>query len=335
METYDARIAIEPESPAEKLRARNLPVGYGTLERTTTPRLCYIDLPRRGGCVAALDFGPADRPIDVVFSHANSLNAYTYRSILAGAARSLRILAYDLRGHGATTLPTVQAGHDWSDLRGDLVELLEVLDVRDVVLSGHSIGATTSLLASAIAAERVRAVALFEPVIEPRETSGDSPAGASAITRSVQGALRRRAQFSSIGAAVQTFLGRGAFKTWPAEIVADYAEGGLRPREDGMYELACSPEWEAWGYQTQPHTREVWDTLERAPRPIRILRGQAWSSTSIGSDQDRLEASGVEIQTVPGAGHFLPMERPDLIAAALQFPDSRAPVVGYYVRAED
>jgi pimeloyl-ACP methyl ester carboxylesterase len=314
--------AIEPEDPREQLRVRSLPVVYRRLDRTTTPRLCHIDLPRRGGSVAALEFGPVDRPIDVVFSHANSFNAYTYRSILAGAAKTQRILAYDLRGHGATTLPAVQDGHDWFDFSADLVALLEALDVWDVILSGHSMGATTSLIASAAAAERVRAVALFEPVIAPKEITGDSAAGAAAITRVVQGTLRRRSQFSSVGAAVETFLGRGAFKTWPAEIVADYAEGGLRPREDGTYELACSPEWEAWGYRTQPRAHEVWDALERAARPIRMLRGQVWSSTSIGADQERLETHGVAIQTVPGAGHFLPMERPDLVAVALQFPKS-------------
>jgi pimeloyl-ACP methyl ester carboxylesterase len=315
--------AIKPEIPEEQLGHRSLPVAYRMLDRTTTPRLRHIDLPRRGGAVAALEFGPANRPIDVIFSHANSLNAYTYRSILAGAAASQRILAYDLRGHGGTTLPAIKAGHGWSDLSADLVALLEALDVWDVVLSGHSMGATTSLLASAAAAERVRAMMLFEPVIEPREITGDSPAGAASIARVVQGTLRRRAQFPSVGAAVETFVGRGSFKTWPTEIVADYADGGLRPREDGTYELACSPEWEAWGYQSQPRAPEVWDTLERAPRPIRILRGQVWSSATVESDRDRLAAHGVTIQTVPGAGHFLPMERPDLIAAALQFPDSR------------
>jgi pimeloyl-ACP methyl ester carboxylesterase len=74
------------------------------------PRHRRIDLPGRGGSVAALELGPADRPIDIVFSHANSFNACTYRSILAPAAERMRILAYDLRGHGQTELPTVTEG---------------------------------------------------------------------------------------------------------------------------------------------------------------------------------------------------------------------------------
>ena len=70
------------------------------------PRARTIPLPARGGAMAALEFGPAGRPVDIVFSHANGFNALTYRTILAPLAADLRILAIDLRGHGASTLPT-------------------------------------------------------------------------------------------------------------------------------------------------------------------------------------------------------------------------------------
>ena len=69
------------------------------------PRARRIDLPSRGGAVAALEFGAAERPVDLVFVHANGFNARTYRSILAPLADGWRILAVDQRGHGATTLP--------------------------------------------------------------------------------------------------------------------------------------------------------------------------------------------------------------------------------------
>ena len=36
-----------------------------------------IAIPQRGGETAAYEFGPPDRPIDVVFSHANGFNART------------------------------------------------------------------------------------------------------------------------------------------------------------------------------------------------------------------------------------------------------------------
>src|SRR5579875_3441678 len=57
-------------------------------------------IPLKDGEMAALDFGDASRPVDVVFLHANGFNAMTYRSILAPLSLSLRIVALDQRGHG-------------------------------------------------------------------------------------------------------------------------------------------------------------------------------------------------------------------------------------------
>jgi hypothetical protein len=41
------------------------------------PRPRSFALPDRGGAMAALEFGPQARPVDVVFSHANGFNACT------------------------------------------------------------------------------------------------------------------------------------------------------------------------------------------------------------------------------------------------------------------
>jgi pimeloyl-ACP methyl ester carboxylesterase len=138
-----------------------------------------IPLPGRGGSVSAYELGPADRAVDVVFSHANGFNALTYRTILAPLATGRRILAYDFRGHGGSDLPAVAEGRDdWCDLGEDLVALLETLDLSDVVLAGHSMGATSSILAAAQAPRRVRALALFDPVVMPPERAGQPGAGA-------------------------------------------------------------------------------------------------------------------------------------------------------------
>jgi pimeloyl-ACP methyl ester carboxylesterase len=277
-----------------------------------------IDLPGRGGAVAVLEFGPQDRPVDVVFSHANSFNALTYRTILGPAARELRILTYDLRGHGSTTLPTrtdVRTG--WTDMGEDLAALLEALDLRDLILSGHSMGANVTLMGAAQVPERVRALALFEPVVFPPEIAGDPDAGEPGVTRVTETALRRRRSFPSVEAAMDSFTGRGVFETWPHEMVADYVAGGLRRLPDGTFDLACTPEWEASNYRSQTH--DMWPAFERlAPRPMRILKGSTWSSAQFGAGEARLTADGqVKVETIAGTGHFIPMDRPDLVTESL------------------
>jgi pimeloyl-ACP methyl ester carboxylesterase len=132
------------------------------------PRVRHIPMPSSGGFMAALDFGPADRPVDIVFSHANGLNARTYRTILAPLAAQLRIVALDLRGHGASTLPADPAlSAGWRGYAEDLLAFLKAAVDRPVVLAGHSVGATSSLIAAVEKPERVRSLVLFEPVLFP------------------------------------------------------------------------------------------------------------------------------------------------------------------------
>jgi non-heme chloroperoxidase len=54
------------------------------------------------------------------------------------AARGLRCIAYDRRGHGRSDWPW--NGYDYDTLADDLATLLERLDLRDVTLVAHSMG---------------------------------------------------------------------------------------------------------------------------------------------------------------------------------------------------
>ncbi|MBT9473251.1 MAG: alpha/beta hydrolase [Pseudomonadota bacterium] len=285
---------------------------------TNAPRARLIELEGRGGAMAALEFGDAARPIDVVFVHANGFNARTYRSILAPLAEDFRILAVDQRGHGRSTLPADTAGRtSWDGLRDDLLALLTTLDLRDVVLSGHSMGGTACVLAQAEAPERVRSLVLFDPVVVP--SPSDHGIDPEAFTNSplVQGALRRRAVFDSQAAVIGAYTGRGAFKTWTAEMLADYVADGFRERPDGQVELSCAPEWEASNFSS--HAHDTWGAFERAQVPIRILKAEIASTCREDPRFDALVAAGrIEAETIPGTSHFLPMERPDLVQAELR-----------------
>ena len=284
----------------------------------TQPRVRRIALPGRGGETQALDFGPPDRAIDIVFSHANGFNGRTYRTILGPLARTLRILAVDQRGHGCSGLPPIE-GHErvsWDDVADDLAVLLEVLDVRGAVLAGHSMGGTISLLAAAGAPERVRALALFDPVIMPPEVVAESRAGRVVESPLVQGALRRRSVFPSREAVIAAYTGRGAFRTWPAEMLADYVADGFRDMPDGQVELSCSPAWEASNFTS--HAHDPWAALAAIEAPIRILRAEEASTCRVDGHEAVLLAKGnVRIETIPGTTHFLPMERPDLVRQTL------------------
>jgi len=265
--------------------------------------------------MAMLEFGEPARPVDLIFLHANGFNALTYRMILEPLAAGAHILALDMRGHGRSTLETRTEGRrSWLDLRDDLLVFLETLDIADVVLAGHSMGGAVSIFAAADVPHRVRRLVLLDPVMPP---GGLRFIAANAPTSLVAGALKRRAVFPSREAALETYRGRSAFKTWSAEMLRDYVTDGFIDLPSGEVTLACRPQWESSNFAAQD--QDVWSAVPRTLAPITILRAEIDSTCRIDGGTEALTADGrLSIETIAGAGHFLPMERPELCRDALK-----------------
>jgi pimeloyl-ACP methyl ester carboxylesterase len=264
--------------------------------------------------MAMLEFGDPRRPVDLVFLHANGFNALTYRAILQPLAATAHILAVDMRGHGRSTLETDTRGrHSWMDFRDDLLTLLDMFDMADVVLAGHSMGGAVSIFASADAPRRVRRLVLLDPVMIPRSrvAAADTPSPL------VAGALKRRAVFPSREAALDTYRVRSAFRTWCDEMLCDYVTDGFVDLPSGEVTLACRPEWESSSFAAQD--QDVWGAVARSVCPITILRAEIDSTCRVETGTEALTADGrISIDTIAGAGHFLPMERPALCRDALR-----------------
>lgn len=277
------------------------------------PKPRMIDLPSRGGAMALYEWGPSDRPVDSLWSHANGFNAWTYRSLLAPLAERFRVAAIDLRGHGATRLPTETEGRtSWHGLRDDLLALLEALDQPPLVLAGHSMGGATSLMAAAEAPGRVKALGLFDPVIMPPDVAARASPAEFAESPLAVGARRRRAVFESREAVLAAYTGRGAFRTWPQEMVADYVAGGFKDAADGQVELACAPAWEASNFTS--HAHDTAGAFARTRCLVEIWRAEEGSTCRFEPDPD---GGRIRLETVPGTTHFLPMERRELVRERL------------------
>ncbi|WP_374390809.1 alpha/beta fold hydrolase [Brevundimonas sp.] len=285
----------------------------------TPPRRLTVSIANRWGAgdMTVMDFGDQNRPVDLVFSHANGFNAATYRSLLAPLSASLRIWAPDLRGHGRSNLPTfTRPKTSWLDHRDDLLSLLETIDGPPVVLAGHSMGGTASLLAAAERPDRVSSLVLFDPVIWKRSAvlafnlpfvhrlAGRIPIAAAT--------LRRRAVFESREQAMAAYRGRGAFKGWPDMVLADYLSDGLTETAEG-FGLTAAPAWEAANYASQAH--DPWRAMRRCRDPIRILKAEHGALTHVPARPRGLPHVSVEV--VAGGGHLFPMTHADVARDAL------------------
>lgn len=283
-------------------------------------RTLAISPPTGPAELAALEFGDPDRPLDVVFLHANGFNAGTYRSVLGPLSDRLHILAIDQQGHGRSAQRASSEGRrNWTDLRDDLVALLDALPGGPVVLAGHSLGGAASLFATAMRQQRVRGLAMFDPVLLARETMADILAGRGIDFENspmATGARRRRAVFASREAAVESYRGRGAFKTWPEASLLDYVVDGFRERPDGDVELACAPEWEASNFAS--HALDPWPVMGQIEVPTVVLRAEIGSTCHL-LDRSPFppENKRVRVEIVPGTTHFLPIERPDVVRQTL------------------
>jgi pimeloyl-ACP methyl ester carboxylesterase len=172
-------------------------------------------------------------------------------------------------------------------------------------------GATTSLLASALAPERVRSLALFEPVIMPAIASGEA-----ANSPLVQGALKRRRAFASRADVEAGYTGRGAFRAWTPQMLKDYVADGFRDTAEGV-ELSCAPEWEYSNFVNQAH--DARGALKASRCPVRIVRAANNSTCRMDPEEAEALAPGrVRMQTIADTTHFLPMEEPGVVAATLR-----------------
>ncbi len=124
--------------------------------------------------------------------------------------------------------------------------------------------------------------------------------------------LKRKRTFRSRGAAKDNFASRETFSDWVPSALEAYVECGL-VGEDPV-ELACNPEIEADIYRAT-NAHDTWERLGEIEIPVLILTGETSDPIPPGfarEQTNQFRRAGLE--NVPGAGHFLPMEKPDLVA---------------------
>jgi pimeloyl-ACP methyl ester carboxylesterase len=270
----------------------------------------YLDLPTGIRAHYLKWSGPEGAPA-IVLNHATGFLARQWEPVAERLSGRYTVYAADTRGHGDTDKPPPEGdNYHWSRFVEDLRVWLEGLGLDGVPFVGHSAGAATGLYLAAQRPECFTRLVAIEPIVMPGGFHPDEPRRAEMS----EGARRRRAVFESAAEAFEHFRARSLFVRWPDEALRLYIEHGTFQREDGRLQLKCPGKIEGEIFANST-SLDIWEVLPRIEAPVLVIRGEhteGFLSTVAESVAARLPDS--RLQTIAGAGHLAPMERPEAVA---------------------
>jgi len=258
----------------------------------------------------------------IVFSHANSFPAGTYRVLFeAWRAAGYAVHAVEKYGHderyGVTS--------NWPQLRNQLIAFIEAEVHGPAWLVGHSLGGFLSVLAAAKRPDLARGVVLMDsPLIGGLLARTLQLAKATGIGKSLSPgnvSRRRRQHWPSAEAALEHFGSKPAFARWAPGVLRDYIAAGIEPSGHGQ-SLAFQREVETQIYYTLPH--HIPRLLARRPLacPMAFIGGtQSAEVRQVGMKATERWTEG-RISWIEGS-HLFPFEQPGQAAAeVLRWLDS-------------
>ncbi|KJC62668.1 alpha/beta hydrolase [Bradyrhizobium sp. LTSPM299] len=186
---------------------------------------------------------PASGRPPVLLLHGTGFVAEVWTEVAEALAVDYTVYALDRRGHGLSHKPSADRFH-FQDFAEDLCRVVDQLDLHDIYGIGHSAGATDLLLAAKLLPGRFARLFVMEPtVMDPHAPRSE---GLSAMSEaSVQGALRRRAEFESAEVLFQRLRTAPAFAPWTEPSLWAYVHHGFERLGDGRVRLHCTPEIES------------------------------------------------------------------------------------------
>ena len=256
-----------------------------------------------GGTISLTDMGPADGPA-VVLIHGWVNDRRVWSDVaprLVDAGH--RVVAYDQRGHGRSVVGSDPCSID--RLGNDLAEVLEQLDLRDVVVAGHSMGgmATQAMLIDHPEQHRVKAIVL----VATGAAGIGLPPQARAMAEAVIG-WKRGDSFVARDA-IGTAIVRGAF--------------GKHAHREQV--LACrdmllnTPIPSRRDFVGAISAMDLRPGLGSIKIPTAIIVGTLDTLTPLARARAiNAAVPGSTLEVLPGRGHMLPWEAPDEVAHLIE-----------------
>ncbi len=256
----------------------------------------------------------------IVFSHANSFPACTYKLLFKNLrARGFAVKAVDKFGHDSRYPVT----DNWPHLVQQLVDFAEPVVEKaghPVWLVGHSLGGFLSLMAAARRPELTCGVLLIDsPILGGWRSTALGLAKTTQLVGSISpGAISRarRNTWPTAEAALTHFRSKKAFAQWDPEVLADYIDRGTL-EADGKRVLAFDRDVETQIYNTLPDNLDRLFKRHPIKCPVAFLGGRdSQEMQQVGMTMTDKITKGRTMML--DGSHLFPMEKPLATAAAIE-----------------
>ncbi|WP_416970445.1 alpha/beta fold hydrolase [Streptomyces sp. 4F14] len=272
----------------------------GTTTHTLAPRTA------REGTLRYLKAGTG---APLVLLHTVRTQAEHFRHLIPLVADHYTVYALDLPGMGYSEI-VPGASYDEPAMRTGVERLLTELDLRDVTLAGESMGAVLALTTAADLPERVRRVVAVNAY--------DFPGG---IARS---SLLARVVVAGVLAPV---VGPTIAGVEPKPALTKILQGGLGDKNalrgdyvDELLQVGRRPGYPTVAravYQALPTLIAARSRYPEIKAPVHLVYGEKdWSRPS-DREANRHLLPAADFTQLPGAGHFIALERPEVLADLL------------------
>ncbi len=250
----------------------------------------------------------------IVLLHATGFLPWLWHPIARRLNASHRVIAPYFCDHRESDLQ--RGGLGWMTLAEDLASLCRRLLLEKPLLVGHSMGATVVTFAEAVNGLGAAGLLLIEPIFFPEH---DYRPGAKVEDHPLAAkSLKRRNRWKS-KAEVRAYLrSKPLFANWQDEFLDLYIQHGTTRRETFGLELTCAPQREAALF-TGGMPYDPWPAMNRVRCPVLILEGETSGNREyIDLAQAATRFPDARLETIAGAGHLVPMEKPAEVLAFIQ-----------------
>lgn len=267
-----------------------------------------LAVPGHGGVMLNVwDYGGSGAPL--ILAHCTGTLGRIWDPVVAMLGDQFRILAPDTRGQGDSEAPSNREDYRWEYSGRDLLAIIEHLGLPEGLGAvGHSAGGAHVAYAEHIAPGTFGKAMLIDAVIAERAFfEGENQLAVQVA--------RRKNVLDSIEAARERLTAKPPMQSWVAEAVEAYLEHAFTVDGGGRCHLKCHGTREAWYYELGGAS-DVYDALGTLHFDVRLVTGEdSYAQHWVEGQHQRLPDARVEV--VPGAGHFIPQEKPAETAALI------------------